>query len=242
MARIATVADDRENARFDNILSDSIGDSVYIPRSFAEEDLPTLFSFIEAHPLAALVTTSEAEGLIATHLPLVLDRDAGPMGTLRGHVARANPHSRYVADGPASALVLFMGPDAYITPAWYATKAQTGRVVPTWNYIAVHAYGTLRAHDDPQVLRAHLERLTQQHEGARPDEWHVSDAPDDYISQQMKAIVAISLQIDRLEGKWKMSQNRSDADIDGVINGLSASPAAEDRDVAAIVADRRPKR
>lgn len=215
---------------------------MYLPQSFNEKDLPTLFAFIDATPLAALVSGSATDGLIATHLPLVLDREAGPMGTLIGHVARANPHSRCLADGPVSALVLFTGPDAYITPSWYATKAETGRVVPTWNYVAVHAYGTLRAYDDPQFLRAHLERLTRRHEGGRPDPWHVSDAPDDYIAQQMKAIVAVSLQIDRLEGKWKMSQNRSDADIAGVIHGLSASTQPQDQAVAAIVADRRPKR
>lgn len=215
---------------------------MYVPRSFAEEDLPTLFSFIDAHPLGALISNSTADGLVATHLPLVLDREAGPIGTLMGHVARANPHSHCLADGPVSALALFTGADAYVTPAWYATKQQTGRVVPTWNYIAVHAYGTLRFHDDPQLLRAHLEMLTRRHEGARPDPWHVSDAPDDYIAQQMKAIVAVSLEIERLEGKWKMSQNRSDADIAGVVHGLSTSPAPQDQAVAAIVAARRPKR
>ena len=199
---------------------------MYLPNSFAERDLPTLFAFIEAHPLATLVTSS-TNGLFATHLPLVLDRGAGPNGTLFGHVARANPHSRYVADDAAEALVIFTGPDAYITPEWYNTKHETGRVVPTWNYIAVHVYGRLRLRDDPTFLRPHLEALTRQHETPRPKPWHVSDAPADYIEQQ-------------LEGKWKMSQNRVAADIDGVIRGLSESEAPEDQTVAAIVRERRP--
>ncbi len=213
---------------------------MYLPRSFAEEDLPTLFAFIEAHPLGAVVTDSATDGLFATHLPLVLDRAAGQMGTLVGHVARANPHSRFLMDGPLPALVIFTGPDAYITPEWYRTKEETGRVVPTWNYVAVHAYGTLRLNDDPQFLREHLEMLTHRHESGRARPWHVTDAPPEYVAQQMKAIVRVELPIDRLEGKWKMSQNRVDADIAGVIRGLGASSSPEDQTVAAIVSERRP--
>ena len=214
---------------------------MYIPRSFAEEDLPTLLAFIEQHPLAAVVTRSTPEGFVATHLPVVLDRGSGTMGMLVGHVARANPHARCLARGPLDALVVFTGPDAYITPEWYRTKAETGRVVPTWNYVAVHAYGTLRLNDDPGALRAHLETLTRRHEADRPRPWHVTDAPSDYVAQQMKAIVRVEVPIDRLEGKWKMSQNRSDADITGVIHGLGASDSPEDRAVAAIVDERRPR-
>jgi transcriptional regulator len=214
---------------------------VYIPRSFAEDDLPTLLGYIEAHPLAAIVTSSATHELVASHLPLVLDRAAGPMGTLVGHFARANPHSRLLMDGPLAALVIFTGPDAYITPEWYQTKQETGRVVPTWNYVAVHAYGTLRLNDDPRFLREHLEMLVHRHEANRAQPWHVTDAPDEYIAQQMKAIVRVEFQIDRLEGKWKMSQNRVDADIAGVIRGLGASSAPGDQVVAAIVSERRPK-
>lgn len=201
-----------------------------------------MFAFIEAHPLAAVVTASASDGLIATHLPLVLDRDAGPMGTLNGHFARANPQWRCMSDGPCAALLIFTGANAYISPEWYRTKEETGKVVPTWNYVAVHAYGTMRVHDDPQFLRQHLETLTRRHEGDRDRPWHVSDAPADYIAQQMKAIVAVSLEVERLEGKWKMSQNRPGADIDGVVRGLEASPSSGDQSVAAIVSDRRPKR
>ena len=158
---------------------------------------------------------------------------------LVGHVARANPHSLFLMDGPLSALVIFTGPDAYITPEWYRTKEETGRVVPTWNYVAVHAYGTLRLNDDPRFLREHLEMLTHRHESGRARPWHVTDAPADYVAQQMKAIVRVELPIDRLEGKWKMSQNRVDADIAGVIRGLGASSSPEDQAVAAIVSERR---
>ena len=214
---------------------------MYVPNSFAERDLPALFTFIEAHPLAALVTSSPT-GMFATHLPLVLDREVGPTGTLFGHVARANPHSQSFADGAGEALVIFTGPDAYITPEWYATKQETGRVVPTWNYVAVHAYCRLVLRDDRSFLRAHLEALTQRHEGSRPKPWHVTDAPADYVDQQLKAIVGVELKIDRLEGKWKMSQNRPAADIDGVIDGLSASDGARERTVAEIVRERRPNK
>lgn len=214
---------------------------MYIPSSFAEDDLPTLHNFLEAHPLATVVTASGPNGLFATHIPLVLDRTAGPMGTLIGHIARANPHREQLQAGPLDALIIFSGPDAYITPGWYLTKRETGRVVPTWNYVAVHAYGTIRLRDDAQFLRAHLEALTTRHEGPRERPWHVTDAPEDHIAQQMKAIVAVELTIARLEGKWKMSQNRVDADIDGVIRGLNASGAERDRLVADIVAERRPE-
>jgi transcriptional regulator len=214
---------------------------MYTPQSFAERDLPTLFDFVDASPLGILVSAAP-NGLAATHLPLILDRAAGPMGTLLGHVARANPQSRLGSSDAIEALVIFTGPDAYITPEWYASKRETGKVVPTWNYVAVHAYGTLRIRDDPEYLRGHLEQLTSRHEAGRTTPWHVSDAPAEYIAQQMKAIVGITVQIDRLEGKWKMSQNRGDADIDGVIDGLNASDAARDRDVAALVAARRPRR
>jgi len=213
---------------------------MYIPASYAEHDLPTLLAFVESHPLATLVTSSESAGLFATHLPLVLDR-ATEAPTLRGHLARANPHCRQIAGGATDALVIFTGPDAYITPEWYAAKREHGRVVPTWNYVAVHAYGVIRLHDDPAFLRGHLEALTSRHEGDRPTPWHVSDAPDEFIAQQMKAIVGFELEIARLEGKWKMSQNRSGADIDGVVRGLSASSAPSDHQVAAIVAARRPE-
>jgi transcriptional regulator len=214
---------------------------MYIPASFREDDLTALHAYLDAHPLAALVTAAQGPAsLFATHLPLLLDRSAGPFGTLRGHLARANPHARHLATGAVPALVLFSGPDAYITPNWYPLKAEHGRVVPTWNYVAVHASGTAVLRADPEFLRAHLEALTARHEATRSMGWKVSDAPEDFIAQQARAIVGLEIQIDRLEGKWKMSQNRSAADIDGVIAGLGASGSPADRVVADIVAERRP--
>lgn len=215
---------------------------MYIPASYAETDRQVLFDFIEGNPLAVLVTTAPSEGLFATHLPLVLERTAGSSGVLVGHVARANPHHRYLAAGEAESMAIFTGPDAYITPSWYRAKPEHGRVVPTWNYVAVHAYGAVRLHDDPAFLRRHLDALTARHEAARPTPWQVDDAPAAYITQQLRAIVAFELTITRLEGKWKMSQNRPDADIDGVVRGLSGSDVAADREVAALVAARRPSR
>jgi len=212
---------------------------MYIPGSFAERDPLALFAFIDAHPLATIVTTGSADGLIATHLPLLLDRSGGEHGTLFGHIARANPHARLLGTDPTDALVMFLGPDAYVTPTWYHSKEETGRVVPTWNYVAVHAYCAMRAIDDPTELRHHLERLTHRHESTRPDPWQVSDAPEDYIASQMRAIVGVRLEIQRIEGKWKMSQNRSEADVAGVIRGLSESGKERDAEVARIVDERR---
>jgi transcriptional regulator len=213
---------------------------MYIPPSNAEQRPEVMLAFIEAHPFGALVTAS-AQGLFATHLPLVLDRDRGPHGTLTGHVARANPHHRQPPE-TGEALVIFQGPDAYITPAWYPAKAEHGRVVPTWNYVAVHAHGRLRFIDDTDFLRRQIDALTQRAESARAEPWAVSDAPAEYVEQQMRAIVGVEIEITRLEGKWKMSQNRSDADIDGVVHGLGASASAGDRAVAEIVEARRPAR
>ena len=213
---------------------------VYIPPSNAEERPEVMLDFIDAHPLGALVTAS-AGGLFATHLPLVLDRARGAHGTLEGHVARANPHHRQ-APAAGEALVIFTGPDAYVTPSWYAAKAEHGRVVPTWNYVAVHVHGVLRFVEERAFLRRHLERLTARHEAGREAPWAIDDAPAEYVGQLERAVVGVELTITRLEGKWKMSQNRPAADIDGVVRGLASSPDAGDRAVAEIVAARRPPR
>ena len=211
---------------------------MYIPPSNAEHRPEVMFDYMEAHPLAVLVTSS-SEGMIATHLPLLVDRTRGAHGTLAGHIARASPQQRQARDG-AEALVIFSAHDAYITPAFYPTKARDGKVVPTWNYVAVHAYGTLRFVSNPVELRRHLEALTSRHESSRERPWAVSDAPDDYIARQLGAIVGVEIAITRLEGKWKMSQNRSAEDVDGVIAGLEASEDAATREVAGIVRARRP--
>jgi transcriptional regulator len=211
---------------------------VYIPSSNAEHRPEVMLDYMEAHPLGTLVTSS-SEGMIATHLPLLVDRTRGAHGTLAGHIARANPQQRQARDGD-EALVIFSGHDAYITPAFYPTKARDGKVVPTWNYVAVHAYGTLRFVSDPTALRRHLEALTSRHESSRETPWAVSDAPESYIERQLGAIVGVEIEITRLEGKWKMSQNRAAEDIDGVIAGLEASGDAAAREVAGIVRARRP--
>ena len=209
---------------------------MYIPQSFAERDQQVVYDFMEQHPLATLITS--AKGLYATHLPLLVDRERG---LLEGHIARANPHHRDMAPG-SEALVIFNGPDAYITPQWYASKKEHGRVVPTWNYASVHVYGTVTFVDDAEYLRGKLEALTTRHEAAREQPWHVSDAPAEYIERQLAAIVGVQVAIARVEGKWKMSQNRSAADIEGVVRGLTSEPSEVVRQVGAIVAARRPVR
>ena len=213
---------------------------MYIPASHAEHRPEVLYEFLRAHPFAVLVTAS-ADGLVATHLPIVLDQTRGPHGTLEGHIARANSQHRQPSV-TSEALVIFSGPHAYITPSWYPSKAEHGKVVPTWNYVAVHAYGVLRFRDDDEYLQRHLAQLTRQQEGGREKPWAVGDAPAEFIAQQRRAIVGVELEITRLEGKWKMSQNRSANDIDGVVAGLAASGSAEDRAVGAIVDAVRPHR
>ena len=212
---------------------------MYIPHANAEHRVETMLDFIESRAFGALVTASPTDGLFATHLPLVLDRTRGERGILEGHVARGNPH-HCLALAQGDALVIFQAADAYITPSWYAAKAEHGRVVPTWNYVAVHAYATLRFVDDDAFLARHLDALTARHESGRERPWSTADAPADYLAQLRRGIVGVELTITRLEGKWKMSQNRSDADIDGVVRGLANSPDGRDRDVAAVVEQRRP--
>jgi transcriptional regulator len=210
---------------------------MYIPSSFAEHDVVVMQAFIEAHPLGALVTASPS-GLFATHLPLVLDRERGTHGTLQGHIARANPHHELAGEG-AEALVLFTGADAYVTPALYASKAKHGKVVPTWNYVAVHAHGTLRYVREPEALKRHLAQLTARHESGRPQPWSIDDTPSGYVDSLLGAIVGVEIEITRLDGKWKMSQNRPAEDVDGVIEGLGASQDPREREVGEIVRARR---
>lgn len=213
---------------------------MYVPSSNAEPNPEVILDWIEAHPFAALVTHGP-DGFFATHLPWVLDRGRGALGALQGHVARANPHHRLVG-ASTDALVIFSGPDAYVTPGWYPAKAEHGKVVPTWNYVAVHVHGTLRVVDDPAFLRPHLETLTARHERGQEHPWSPDDAPAEYVAGLQRAIVGVEVEIGRLDGKWKMSQNRPAADIDGVVRGLSASADPRDRQVAEIVEARRPPR
>jgi transcriptional regulator len=204
---------------------------VYVPSHFNESRIDVLHGFIRASGLATLVSMT-AEGLLASHAPLMLDPDPAPYGTLVGHLAKANPHARS-ADPGTQTLVIFHGPDGYITPSYYAAKKEHGKVVPTWNYTAVHAYGTLEAFDDPARLLAIVTRLTNLHEAERAQPWAVSDAPADFVQGMLNGIVGISLPIARLEGKVKMSQNRPAADQTGVVDGLRAD--GQDRLADAVV-------
>lgn len=190
---------------------------MYAAKSFREDRLSVLHDFIVGHPFAAVVSPGP-QGLQASHVPLVLNRDQGPKGVLRGHFARANAHWQSLAG--TEVLSIFQGPQAYITPSWYASKKEHGRVVPTWDYLAVHAYGSARILDDSKELHACLVALTEQQETGRPAPWNVSDAPSDYIEDAMRAIVGFELTLTRIEGIWKMSQNRPADDRAGVIEGL----------------------
>lgn len=165
-----------------------------------------------------LVTAVENGPPEATLMPIMWHDDR-----LIAHMARANPHWRHITDG-TPALVIVTGPEAYVSPSWYASKTEHGKVVPTWNYLAVHLTGTVRTVDDPTFLLTAVTDLTDEHETGRPDRWHVSDAPADFIAAQLQAIVGIEMRIDRVEGKAKLSQNRSEPDRHGVINGLRRHP------------------
>jgi len=196
---------------------------MYRPPAFREDRLEVLHAAIRAHPLATLVTAGPA-GLEANHIPFLIE-DGGSFGVLRGHLARANGQLEALRAG-AEALVIFQGPQAYVSPAWYAAKAESGKVVPTWNYVAVHCWGSPRVIDDAAWLRGLVGRLTGVHEESRPEPWAVEDAPADYIAAQVKGIAGLQIPVARIEGKWKVSQNRSDADRAGVAAGLGAHPLA----------------
>jgi transcriptional regulator len=191
---------------------------MYTPKAFEVEDLTILHAAMKQSELATLVTTT-ARGLVATHLPLLLDETKGEYGTLTGHVSRANLQWRET-DTAAEALIIFLGLDTYVSPSWYAAKQESGRVVPTWNYTAIHAYGRLTFFEDTERLRTVVTELTKRHEASFPSPWQVTDAPAVYIDSQLKAIVGFDLQILRLEGKQKFNQNRSVEDRTGVIQGL----------------------
>ncbi len=204
---------------------------MYRPAAFRQDDLATLHTQIHASGLATLTSAGE-QGLQASHLPLLLAPDEGEFGTLYGHFARANPHWRDLASG-AEVLVVFSGPDAYVHPGWYPAKAEHGKVVPTWNYIAVHAWGQAEVFEEPERLLHLVSRLSERHEQGRAQPWAVSDAPRDYIDSMLRAIVGFALPIRRIEGKWKLGQNRSASDQAGVRAGLAASASPQARALAA---------
>ncbi|TWF52820.1 FMN-binding negative transcriptional regulator [Neorhizobium alkalisoli] len=206
---------------------------MYQPPHFREEDLGTQQALIRAHPLGLLVT-SGASGLIANPVPFHLDAAASEKGVLRLHLARANGQWKDIRDG-ASVLAVFQGADSYVTPSWYATKRETGKVVPTWNYAIVQARGPARIIEDADWLLAQIGAITSQHEGNRPMPWSVEDAPEEFIRAQLKGIVGVEIEIAEIEGKWKVSQNRPVSDREGVAAGLDQVPGQED--MAGLVRD-----
>jgi transcriptional regulator len=205
---------------------------MYVPPAFRDDDLASLHATMRAARLANLVTATAA-GLIATPLPLLIDAEEGAQGVLYGHIARANPQWKTVPAGDAMAI--FMGADGYVTPSWYAAKQDTGKVVPTWNYVAVHAYGPIEFFEDPDRLLDVVTRLTNLYERSRSVPWAVTDAPEDFIRTMLRGIVGLRMPITRLDGKRKLSQNRSAEDRVAVAAGLAASEHPADRALAPLV-------
>ncbi|MBN9027318.1 FMN-binding negative transcriptional regulator [Kaistia sp. MMO-174] len=194
---------------------------MYQPPAFREDRLDVLHGLMRAHPLAMLVTAGEG-GLMANLIPFLIDPAGAEKGLLRAHLARANNQLAALRAG-SEAMVLFQGPNAYVTPNWYATKAETHKVVPTWNYATVHAWGTPRILESTDWLRQQVGELTDESEKAQAHAWSVDDAPEPFVAAQMKGIVGLEIPIARIEGKWKVSQNRPAADREGVIEGLGQS-------------------
>ena len=206
---------------------------MYIPPQFEQPNIDVMHELIRKRPLATLVTLG-SEGIDANHIPLHLSLTPEPFGVLRGHVARSNPIWSDL-DSDIEVLAIFHGPDAYISPSWYATKLKTGKVVPTWNYTVVHAYGSLRIIDDAAWVRTQLEALTNYNEAVFSEPWAVSDAPVDFTEKLIAAVVGIEMTITRLSGKWKVSQNQPPQNQNSVIQGLNASGQAEAIAMAGLV-------
>jgi transcriptional regulator len=205
---------------------------VYTPPAFRDDDVENVRATIRAARLANLVTAT-VDGPLATPLPLFLDESEGEHGVLYGHFAKANPQWRSEPIGEG--LAIFMGPDAYVSPSWYASKQETHKVVPTWNYVAVQAHGPVEFFQDPDRLLDAVTRVTNLYERVRPEPWTVDQAPSEFIAAQLRGIVGVRMPITRLEGKRKMSQNRSEADRRGVASGLSSSDRPSDHAVAALI-------
>ncbi len=213
---------------------------MYTPAAFREDDLPTIHAEIRKIQLATLVTLTGG-GLIATHLPLMLDSSVGEYGTLYGHVARGNLQWREsVAE--VEGLAIFTASDAYVSPSWYPSKQETGKVVPTWMYAAIHAYGRVRFVDDAEWLRGVVTRLTDKHEAVFAQPWKVTDAPAAYVDAQLKRIIGVELPISRIEGKWKFDQRSLEGDRAGVMTGLEASGTAGNLEAAEVMRKIEAKR
>jgi len=210
---------------------------MYLPAHFEEGRSEVLHALMREHPFATLITHDD-NGLTANHLPLHLAPEIAPLGALQGHVARANPLWQEPAD--TAVLVIFHGPQTYVTPSWYPTKREHGKAVPTWNYVVVHARGRLRAIDDPGWLRQQLETLVASHEAGFAEPWQIADAPPDYIDKMLTAIVGIEITITELKGKWKISQNQPLANRAGVVAGLRQQGTADALAMAELVAHTPP--
>ena len=209
---------------------------MYQPPHFVEADRGVLHALIRAHPLGLLISSGR-DGPVANPLPFLLDADVGPNGRLRAHLSRGNPQWRMLADNPeVPVLAVFQGVDSYITPSWYETKRETGKVVPTWNYAIVQARGRVRVIEDAGWLAGQIAELTATHEAGRAEPWQVSDAPDAFIASQIKGIVGLEIEIAEISGKWKVSQNRPVADRVGVAEGLDDTATSEaGREMAGLV-------
>lgn len=212
---------------------------MYVPAHFAENDRTVLHSLIRSAPFATWVNQGESE-LQVNHIPFLLDTSVGEFGVLRGHVARANPVWRTLSQTLPS-VVVFQGPQAYITPSWYPSKREHGKVVPTWNYAVVHAHGMPRLIEDPAALLRVVSDLTDAHEANRVLPWHVADAPADYVDKLLQAIVGIEIPITRLVGKWKISQNQPLANRHGVVEGLAAADGDDAQALAALMRAALPR-
>ena len=206
---------------------------MYIPRHFEETRVEVLHELIRAHPLAALVVNTP-DGLDANHLPFEIDPEPAPFGVLRGHVARSNSVWRQISPD-VQALAIFQGHNAYVSPSWYPSRQETGKVVPTWNYAVVHAYGRLRVIEDRTWLRRLVERLTNEHERTLENPWNVSEAPANFIDEQLNAIVGLEMPIERIIGKWKVSQNRVRQDQDGVVEALQQNNSDDATGIADLI-------
>jgi transcriptional regulator len=205
---------------------------MYQPDHFRVDDVPAMHTLMRARPLVTLVSGG-APGLYATHMPTVL-KDGAPYGVIEFHLSRGNPHWKYLTECD-EALIIFQGPESYITPNWYPSKAEHQKVVPTWNYAVVHAYGRPEMMQDVDWLRSHVAELTAQQERSEATPWALTDAPERYIEVMLRGIVGFRFVIARLEGKWKMSQNREMKDREGVVQGLTKRGAGDDLEVAASV-------
>ena len=205
---------------------------MYRPEQFRVEDLAQMHALLRARPFAALITAGPS-GLYATHLPTVF-KDEGEHGVIECHLARANPHWKDIAAG-GEALMIFQGAQCYITPSWYPSKVEHGKVVPTWNYAIVHAYGRAEVMENKDWLHRHVSELTKQQEQFQTTPWALSDAPQSYIDSMLRGIVGFRFAITRLEGKWKMSQNRELKDQIGVARGLGVRADGDDFETADLV-------